>query len=235
VSYRDFLQEVSKGLTAPAYLIVSSDPFLHTEAAAAVKGLVPAAEAEFNFQTFDLTGNGGLPLEQVLDVLNTVPFFGGRKFVVVENAQKLLKKDLLRLARYLGSPSESSVLLLMYSGQPKKEVKEGLKAVRQISLDLAEREIQSWIRERARAKGINLTERAADYLLGIIGPEPGLLASEVDKCGLMGKREIDSDDLTEVVEGKRTFSAFALIDAIMKRDAGQVFRIYKVQIGRAHV
>lgn len=228
MSYRDFLQEKKKGFTAPAYILASSDPFLHAEATASVKGLVPAAELDFNFHVFDMLGGGSASIEQVLDVLNTVPFFSGRKFVVVENAQKLLKKDLGKLSQYLAVPSESAVLVLLYAGQVKKEAKDSLKAARQITLDISERDMPAWVKERARAKGISLSDRAADYLLGTIGPDLGLLASEIDKCVLMDKAEVDVDDLMEVVESKRKFNAFALIDAIRAKDKEQVFRIFRV-------
>lgn len=228
MSYRDFLQEMNKGLSSSSYILASSDPFLHSEATAAIRKLVPAAESDFNFHVFDLLGTNAMPCEQMLDVLNTVPFFSGRKFVVAENAQKLLKKDLAKLSQYLSAPSESAVLVLLYAGQVKKEAKEALKAARQISLDISERDMPAWIKERSRARGISLSDRAADYLLGTIGPDLGLLASEIDKCGLMGGGEVDVEDLMDVVESKRSFNAFALIDAIRARDAEQVFRIYRV-------
>ncbi|MDA8079218.1 MAG: DNA polymerase III subunit delta [Nitrospiraceae bacterium] len=228
MSYRDFLVELKKGMPASAYLLSSSDPFLHSEAASSIKALVPAAERDFNFQVFDLIANGTTPLDQILDVANTVPFFSGRKFVVVENLQKIVKKDLAKLGQYLATPSASSALILLYAGQAKKETKDALKAARQIVLDISERDIHGWLRDRARAKGVALSDRAADYLLGIIGPDLGLLSSELDKCALMGKDAVDVDDVMEVAEGKRTFNVFALTDALRSGDPEQVFRIYRV-------
>ncbi|MDA8433408.1 MAG: hypothetical protein M0Z60_10670, partial [Nitrospiraceae bacterium] len=88
MSYRNFLEEVRKGMPSAGYVLTSSDPFLHSEAVALVKALVPEGERDFNFQTFDLAGgrNGDLSFDQILDVVNTVPFFSGRKLDAIDNA-----------------------------------------------------------------------------------------------------------------------------------------------------
>ena len=157
-----------------------------------------------------------------------MPFFSGRKYVVVENFQKLLKKEMKKLGRYLEKPSESSVLILLNAGAVKKEVREGLGNLKSIPLDISGREIGSWLRAKAAAKGVTLTDGAADFLLGTIGPDLGLLSSELDKYALIGKPTADREDIVELTEGKRTYSAFALVDAIRARDTELAFKIYRV-------
>jgi DNA polymerase III delta subunit len=95
MSYRNLIDEVKKGLPSPCYVLISSDPFLHSEAVFLIKSLISPAEMDFNFQSVDLLGpkESSIPVEHILDALNTVPFFSGRKFMVLENFQKLLKKD----------------------------------------------------------------------------------------------------------------------------------------------
>lgn len=228
MSYRNFLDEIKKGLPSPAYLLAASDPFLHTEARSLIKDLVPAVERDFNFQVFDLISSDAVSLEQIMDVLNTMPFFAGRKFVVVENFQKMLKKDLKKLGQYLERPSESSVLVLLNAGAMKKDIQQGLKNLKSVSLDISEREIHTWLKVKAGAKGIVLSDSAADYLLGTIGPDLGLLSSELDKCMLIGKPTVDREDIIEITEGKRTYNAFDLVDAIRARDADRALKIYRV-------
>lgn len=230
MSFRNFLDELKKGLLALNYILASSEPFLHAEALALVRKQVPAGEQDFNYQIFDLMGSkdGAIPFDHILDILNTVPFFSGHKFVVVENVQKLLKKDQKKLSAYLGNPSPSSTLILTHVGTVKKDLKETLKGLKQITLDISENEIPAWLHAKARAKGIELSENAAEYLIGTIGTDLGLLSSEVEKCGLLGKTRVEQEDIAEVIEAKRTYNAFALIDAIRVRDAERVFRIYRV-------
>jgi DNA polymerase-3 subunit delta len=230
MSFRNFTDEIKKGLPLSNYLLVSSDYFLHTEAVSLIKGLVPQAERDFNFHSFDLlsSDNDKLPFEQVLDVLNTASFFSGRKFVVIENIQKLLKKDIQKLERYLQDPSEGSVMILLNAGALKKEMKDRLTAVKQITLDIREKEMPAWLQERARLKGSEISDSAAAYLLGLVGPDLGMLSSELEKLMLTGSSKIEKKNIVEVVEGRRTYSTFALIDAIKARDLEKTFKIYGV-------
>jgi DNA polymerase III delta subunit len=230
MSFRAFLDEIKKGLPAGNYILSASDPFLHSEASYCIRKLVPVEEQDFNFQVFDLLNlkEGSLSFDQILDELNTVPFFAGRKFVVMENSHKLIKKDLKRLEVYLQNPSGSSALVLMNTGAVKKELKDQLKGLKVISLDITEREIPDWIKSKAKSRDVQLSDEAVYYLIGTTGTDLGLLVSELEKCSLIGKPQIEKDDIAEIIEGKRSYNAFALIDAIRARDKEQVFRIYRI-------
>jgi DNA polymerase-3 subunit delta len=230
MSFRNFTDEIKKGLPSSNYLLVSSDYFLHTEAVSLIKGLVPPGERDFNFHSFDLlsSDNDKLPFEQILDVLNTASFFSGRKFVVLENVQKLLKKDIQSLECYLQNPSEGSVMIMLNAGALKKELKERVRGAKQIVLDIREKDIPAWLQERTGLKGSEISDSTAAYLLGVVGPDLGMLSSELEKLVLTGSSKIEKKDIVEVVEGRRTYSTFALIDAIKARDAERTFKIYGV-------
>ena len=230
MSYKNLLDEIKKGLLSQTYLLNASDRFLHAEAVSLIKGLVPPEELDFNFQSFDMLSSEQekTAFDQILDVLNTAPFFSGRKYVVIENSQKIAKKDLKKLENYVQAPSGSSVLVLLYEGSLKKDAKESFRGVKQISLDIREGDIPAWIMEKARLKNLNLSKDAAEYLLAVIGPDLGMLSTEIEKLTLVGKSEIEKGDIAEIVEGKRSFGAFDLINAIRARDKEKVFRIYSI-------
>lgn len=230
MSYKNLLDEIKKGFTSQSYLLNSSDRFLHAEAVSLIKGIIPPEELDFNFQSFDMLSpeQEKTAFDQILDVLNTVPFFSGRKYVVIENSQKIAKKDLKKLENYLLIPSGSSVLVLLYEGSLKKDAKESFRGVKQISLDIREGDMPAWIVEKAKLKGLNISKDAAQYLLAVIGPDLGMLSTEIEKLALVGKPEIEKGDIAEIIEGKRVFGAFDLINAIRARDKEKVFRIYSV-------
>jgi DNA polymerase III subunit delta len=230
MSYKNLLDEIKKGLPSQSYLLNSSDRFLHVEAVSLIKALIPPGELDFNFQSFDmLSSEQEKPgFDQILDVVNTIPFFSSRKYVVIENSQKIAKKDLKKLETYLQSPSGNSVLVLLYEGSLKKDAKESFRGVKQISLDIRENDMPAWIIEKARLKGLSLSKDAAEYLLALIGPDLGMLSTEIEKLTLVGKPEIEKSDIAEIIEGKRIFGAFDLINAIRNRDKEKVFRIYSI-------
>ena len=230
MSYKNLVEEVKKGLASGNYLLTASDRFLHAEAAELVRGMVPPEERDFNFHSFDLlSAEQEKPsFDQILDVVNTVPFFSGRKYVLVENFQKAVKKDLKKLEGYFQHPSESTVLVLMHEGSLKKDVKESLRGVKHIVLDIREADMPAWIKEKAGLKGLDLSRGAAEYLLAVIGPDLGMLSTEIEKMMLLGKAAIEEEDIREITEGKRTFGPFDLINAIRARDVEKTFRIYSV-------
>jgi DNA polymerase-3 subunit delta len=230
MSFETFLKEVEKGLPSPVYLLQASDPFLHREAVEKIKGLVPEAERDFNFQIFDLSpaGEEVVTLGQILDVANTVSFFGSRRFTVFTgNLQKLPKKDLERLMHYLSNPAPDTAFVMLQAGALTRDSRGKFRALKLISLDLKGPEIPSWLKQRARTKGIEMSDEATDYLIEIIGSDLGLLSSEVEKLSLVGKKRIDVDDISEIVTGERLYSIFDLVNALRIKDAEGVFRIYK--------
>ncbi len=169
-----------------------------------------------------------MTLGQILDVANTVSFFGGRRFTVFTgNLQKLPKKDLERLMHYVSNPAPNNAFVMLHTGILTRDSREKFGTVKPISLDLKGAEIPSWLKQRARTNGIEMSDEATDYLIELIGPDLGLLSSEVEKISLIGKKRIDTDDLSEIVTGERLYSMFDLVNALRMKDAERVFRIYK--------
>ncbi|GAB4408231.1 MAG: hypothetical protein OHK0032_03620 [Thermodesulfovibrionales bacterium] len=226
MSIKHFIQEVEKGLRLPAYLLYADDPYLLKEASIMASKTIPEQEKDFSFDLFDLDSiDETPPFEQILDVLNTIPFFGRGRIVVIENIQEIDRKDMGRLEGYLSNPSPYSVLMLLHRGSPKKQFKEVANKVKTIPLDIRQQDIPLWIKEKARQKGLDVTDGAIEYLVGITGPDVGLLSSELEKFTLIGKGLIDVQDIREIVRGSSDYDAFDLVNALRERDAGRVFRI----------
>jgi DNA polymerase-3 subunit delta len=230
MSFQTFLHEIEKDLPSRVYLLYASDPFLHREALESIKKLVPEEERDFNLHIFDLSSlkEDNLSFEMILNVANTVSFFGSRRLTVVGgNIQKLSKKDHKRLDAYISNPAPNSTLIMLHDGVLKKDMRDRFKGVKSISLDIREAEITYWIKQRVGLKGLEISDAAADYLIGLIGPDMGLLSSEVEKISLLGEKRIDIGDISEITAGGRTYSIFDLVEALREKDAEKVFKVYK--------
>ena len=179
MSLKQFYTELKKDLPGPAYLIYSEDAFQVKEAMLLTKGKIPEEELDFKFHGFDLEStDANLPVEKMLDVVNTIPFMGGRQMVTIEGIQKLKAAELKVLARYLEDPSPSSALIMLYTGKLKKTTKDHLKGAKQISITIREQDLPVWIKEVAARKGVEIAPKAIDRLIGIIGPETTRLVNE---------------------------------------------------------
>lgn len=230
MSFQKFIDQIDKGLPIPVYLLYASDPFLNREAIEYIKKLVPVEERDFNLHIFDLAQlkEEDESFERIFEVLNTVSFFGGRRVTVLTgNLQKISKKDLIKLNKYTSNPAPESVFVMLHEGTLKKEMREQLRLSHQISLDMKEGEIPYWIKQRAAIKEIEISEEAVDYLIGVVGPELGLLSAEIDKIALLGQKRIDVHDISDIIEGGRLYSTFDLVDALKQKDVEKIFKIYE--------
>jgi len=230
MSYRNFLSEIEKGLPAPAYLLYTADPFFSREAVEVIRKLVPETERDFNLHIFDLFPNvdENASIAKIVETANTVSFFGGRRFtVLIVNLQKLVKKDVERLEFYTANPSPQSVFVILHIGLWKGAKREKFQGVKLLSLDMRDSEIPFWIKQRAGYHGLVISDEAVEYLLGVVGPDLGLLSAEIEKISFIGKKRINVEDIADIITGDRVYSVFDLTDALRKKDADRVFAVYK--------
>lgn len=226
MSIKHFIRETEKGLRSPAYFLYADDPYVLKEASRAAAKEVPEDERDFSFHVFDLDGVEETPsLEQIVDVLNTVPFMGEKRMVVIENLQELPKKGMEPLENYIENPSPSAVLILLHKGAPKAQFRDVMKKVKAMSLDIRPQDLSLWVREKALQKGLEMTDEAVEYLLGAAGPDVGIISAELEKFSLIGKSRVEARDIRGIVRGSIDCDVFDLVDALGKRDADMVFRV----------
>lgn len=229
MSIKQFHAELSNNFPSPSYLLYSSDDFFLYEAKTLIKDKYYSDA--FNFDVFDAKSPDSFkPIEQIIDILNTMPFLSvtGRKVVIIENVQKLTRTDIGKLSAYLANPSNTSLLIMLFEGASPKLFDSAVsKNIKVINLNIQEKEIPSWIRDTAKRKGIEFTDRAIKYLIDCIGTDIGMLYSEIEKLSLLSAEKIDVNDIKGMVYTGAEYNAFDLINAIKKQDMTEVFRIFE--------
>ncbi|MCL0071041.1 DNA polymerase III subunit delta [Thermodesulfovibrionales bacterium] len=228
MSIKQFQQERLKGLPSDAYLFYSTEDFLLYEVLSIIKDKHRDSSG-FDFDVFDMKSpDDSRSMVQIIDILNTLPFSSGRKVVVIENIQKASKVEIKKLEGYLANPSSRSLLVMLCSGRPRPFNTTVLKNVKTIALTIYEREIPLWVKDRAERKGISLTDRAVEYLISLAGTDLWMLYSEVEKISSWSAGgTIDIDDIKNTVYAGIEYNAFDLVNALKKRDAKEVFRIFE--------
>ncbi|MDQ3645815.1 MAG: DNA polymerase III subunit delta [Actinomycetota bacterium] len=149
----------------PAYLL-KGERFLVDEAIDRVRRETDADPlSEVSLEASEVTA------AELLSALGTASLLGGVRLVIVRSAQDLKKDHAEALARYLGSPSPDSILVLAAAGRTKLDdaVK---KAGAVITLDAPKgRKLVSWIRERALVHGLKLDDRGGWAFVDSVGTE----------------------------------------------------------------
>jgi DNA polymerase III subunit delta len=116
-----------------------------------------------------ISGNATVP--EMLTALETPSLLGGRRMVVVNDAEALTKEAAQALAKYLESPSPHSVLVLVAGGRTKMDAA-AKRSGRVIMLDAPKgRRLASWLRRRATEKQLKLDDRGAWALIDSVGTE----------------------------------------------------------------
>ncbi len=228
MSMKQFHHELTKGLQAPAYVICSGDDFLLYESLSIIRDKYSDAPA-FNFDIFDMNSPDDIkPVEQILDILNTLPFLSDRRLVIIENIQKLSKKDAGKIEGYISNPSPASLLIMLHKGTPQKMFStQAVKNLKTLTLTVPEKDVGQWIKDRAKRKGVEITDRAIEYLISSVGTDLGMLYAEIKKISFLGTKNIDIDEIKNIVYTGAEYSAFDLVNALKNRDKAGVFRIFE--------
>ncbi|HEX2051277.1 MAG TPA: DNA polymerase III subunit delta [Actinomycetota bacterium] len=148
----------------PAYLVTGAELLVDEalERIRAEAGADPLAEASFDATT--------APAE-LLTALETPSLLGGRRLVVVRNADDLSKDAVDALSRYLEAPSDAAVLVLVGRGRTKLHA--AVKAAGAvIALEAPRgRALAGWVRTRAREHRLTIDDRGAWALVDAVGTE----------------------------------------------------------------
>jgi DNA polymerase-3 subunit delta len=151
-------------MSQPVYLVVG-ESFLAEEVLDRIRAeesTDPLSEAEFDAKA---------ETAAVIEALTTSSLLGGRRLVIVREADSLVKETAEALTAYLEQPSADSILVLIASGRTKLDpIAKKIGAV--VGLDPPKgRRLASWVRERGRSHGLKIDDRAAWALIDSVGSD----------------------------------------------------------------
>src|SRR5256712_4617628 len=212
---------------AHVYLLHGEEDLLIDQALAALLDrLVPAEERDLNLDVLRATE---IAITDLVTRLDTLPFFGRRRVVVVKDADAWKAPEQDRLAAYLEQGPPPSALILVAQGLDRR--RKLYIAIRRIGEvqefpRMSVRQLPSWIAERARHAGRRLDPDAVDALVALVGPGLRQLSLEMEKVfAYVGDRDrIARQDVEAVVSRASESTTFMLVDAIGEQRAGQALR-----------
>jgi DNA polymerase-3 subunit delta len=155
----------------PVTLLWGEDDFLVREAALALLGDTRATEVDAaEWQGGELQG------------LATPSLFGEPRALLVNDARSLRKETLDEIGRYLTAPDPDATLVLACVVAERGKVPAALqKLVEPLGeirkVDIARRDLESWLVGRAKQYGLDLAIPGARALVETLGPEPGQLVA----------------------------------------------------------
>lgn len=221
----DYLPHPEKHAPAPVCVVYGDEALLKRRALETLRHAVLGdGDAEFSLTRFE---GDETPLRDVMDELATLGLFGGgRRLVVVDDADGFVSKHRSELEDYVQHPQQSNVLALSVSSWPSNT--RLAKAVASTGLAIeckapGEAQTPRWLTSWAKSSHqLTLPAECAEAMVEAIGPELGLLDQELAKlAGVVGPGgKVTLELVDEYVAGWRVKTAWTMLDAALDGQTG---------------
>jgi DNA polymerase-3 subunit delta len=221
-----FLESKSKDL-APVYAVHGDEDFLKRQVIQTIRRRAFGSEAdEFGLSTYP---GESVQWPDILAELETRPFFGPRRLVIIENADPFVTLARAALEKYVAHPAASAILVLDLRSFPSTtRLAKSLPASASIVCKaLPPARAIDWSRHWATQQYTTITAAAARLLVDLVGPELGVLDQELAKLSIfvgpgqgIGEKEVDL-----LVGNSSEANTFKVFDAIAAGDTQAAMRV----------
>jgi DNA polymerase III subunit delta len=192
--------------------------FLRRQVLLGIRAAVLGDEGDFSLATF---AGEEAEFRDVLEELATVAMFGGRRLVIVEEADDFVTRYRAELEAYVSQPSRCGTLVLDVKSWPSNT--RIYKAVLAAGLAIdcnapVGSRLTRWLGDWARqTHGVQLSAPVAEMLVEMIGPEVGLIDQELARLALMtaADKKITLEMVQRLVGGWRAKTAWVMLDAAL--------------------
>ncbi|MDX6729866.1 MAG: polymerase subunit delta [Baekduia sp.] len=217
----------------PAYLIHGDD---HGRIAERRANLRARAEAESGAGGVEVIEGDASTPEVVGRALNAMTFSMGRRFVVVDGAERWKQPEVEQhvVPALAGIAPDTTVAFFAREDGRAKVPAALVKAITKAGGDVVEqvtvksRELPKWAMAEARRLGIELEPAAAQVLVAQVGERQQRLLRELEKLALEhgpGAR-LAADDVVDAAADSAEIQVWGLVDALVARDRRSVFRSF---------
>ncbi len=209
--------------------LVGTEHFLIERACARLKERLLQGLSDFDFDQF---AAGVTPVTRVLESLNTLPFLGGKRVLIIKEVEKFKKEDLETLEPALKNLPESIELLLV-GGKIDRRFRFWQTVEKQGKLveykTLYPREVPGWMNEELRSHGVKIQPKALSWLAGVVGVDVGSIAATLEKLRLLigDRNEITLQDVERCVTAFSWKSLFDLTDAVGTRNKSLSLKLFR--------
>ena len=232
----DYLASPQKYPPRPVCVVFGDEPFFKRLVLLRLReAVLGGGEASFSFNEFEASATMG----NVLDELETVAMFGGgKRLVLINEADEFVSHNRGPLEDYLARPCSSGVLILDVKTWPSNTRLYKQTAAVGLAIDSSAppaaklgRWLAAWGKQ---AHQVQLEGQAADLLLDLVGPEPGLLDQELAKlasaAGPGGK--VTAEMVRQFVGSWRSKTTWEMLDAALDGDVpGALVQLDRLLLG----
>lgn len=226
---RQLLEEIGRGVYRPVYLLMGEEPYYPDLVCKAIlENCIDDFSKDFN-ET--VCYGADVNAERIISEARQFPMMAERRLIVVREAQ--LCKDIENVSVYLQEPLDSTVLVILMSGASADKRKALYKNAQKVgavleSQPLRDYELDSWIQNYYRGRGLQIDPDAASLLGESTGTNLSAIIVETDKLLKnlpQGTTGITAQDIEKNVGISRQYSIFELTRELSVKNAPKALMI----------
>jgi DNA polymerase-3 subunit delta len=215
-----FVEKTGKIEVQPVYVVAGKEYFLGSLVCEKLEGLILPESAEMARSVYE---GDDAEWASVKDDLETPPFGGPRRFVLIREADTFVSKFRERIEKYLDKPSRCGVLVLrVESWRSNTRLAKQISEAQTINCESRKPHLLTpWLTKWCQSRyGKKIGADAMTTLLELVDPDLGPLNQELAKLSAyVGKREtITAKDVDALVGHNRGSTVWIMLDAL---SAGQ--------------
>ncbi len=238
------IKKAERGELLPVWLVVGEERMFRDQVIAAItKAALAGGLPDFNHDKFTA---GEADVDKVLGATRTVPMMAKKRVVYVRGLERWdtaasaesgdggggkALPPLDRLAEYAKAPIDSTTMILVAQKLDGRRKLVALAKKAGFVVDCAQvdgRQLPSWVRARAKAKGHAMAPEVCDLIAEIAGPDLSYLDDVLERLSLYVGQDapITEDAVAVNVTRVRLADTWNLVDAASTKDLGRVLALF---------
>ncbi|MDO4313556.1 MAG: DNA polymerase III subunit delta [Eubacteriales bacterium] len=220
-------EDIKKGQFKNVYLLYGEEDYLKKQYKGRLTNAMLPEGDTVNYAYFE---GKGIPVAQMIDLAETMPFFAERRLIVVENSG-LFKGSASELAEYIKTMPETACFLFVENevdkrGKLYKAVKDKGRIVELGRQD--ERTLVLWLLGMMKQEKKRVQESTVRYILSKTGTDMENLEKEMEKlfCYTLDRDEITVQDVDAVCTTQITNRIFEMVEAVAKQEKKKALDYY---------
>ena len=220
-------EDIKTGQFKNAYLLFGEEDYLKKQYKNRLtKAMLPEGDT-MNYAYYE---GKGIPVAEVIDLAETMPFFAERRLIVIENSG-FFKNATPELADYIKTMPETASFLFVETevdkrGKIYKAVKDKGRVVELGRQD--EKTLILWIAGLIKKEGKKVQESTVRYLISKVGTDMENLEKEMEKlfCYTLDRDEIRAEDVDAICTEQITNKIFDMVEAVATKQQKKALDYY---------
>lgn len=221
-------QDIKSGQFKQVYLLFGEEAFLKRSYKNRLKEAI-VGDDSMNFHQFD---GKGQDLKEIISLADTMPFFGERRLILMEDSGLFKGSGADPLIEYLPQMPDTTCLIFVESEVDKrsrlyKKVKSLGYAAEMARQDT--KQLASWAGGILAREGKKITARTMELFLSKTGDDMENIRMELEKLisYTMGREVITDEDVEEICTARVTNKIFDMVAAIAGRKTRVAMDLYQ--------